>query len=51
MGLHDFLTERFGDYMIPPSEERIKWEQHALNWDTEISSNNSGVFLDEKNLV
>ena len=34
-GLHDFLTERFGNYMIPPSEDRIKWEQHAWKWDTE----------------
>lgn len=33
--LHDFLTFRFGDYMKPPSPERIKWEQHAEFWDTE----------------
>ncbi len=32
--LHDFLTFRFGDYMKPPSPERIKWEQHAQYWDT-----------------
>lgn len=32
--LHDFLTFRFGDYMKPPSPERIKWEQHAKSWDT-----------------
>ena len=25
IGLHEFLTERFGDYMIPPSEERIRF--------------------------
>ena len=31
--LHDFLTERFGDYMKPPSPERIKYEQHAESWD------------------
>ena len=30
VGLHNFLTERFGDYMVPPSAERIKWEQHAM---------------------
>lgn len=34
-GLHEFLTERFGNYMIPPSEDRIKWEQHAKKWDVE----------------
>lgn len=32
--LHEFLTYRFGDYMVPPSPERIKWEQHAETWDT-----------------
>lgn len=32
--LHDFLTFRFGDYMKPPSPDRVKWEQHAKSWDT-----------------
>ncbi len=32
--IHEFLTDRFGDYMTPPSKERIKWEQHAKSWDT-----------------
>ena len=32
--LHDFLSSRFGDYMRPPSPDRIKWEQHAEKWDT-----------------
>jgi lipopolysaccharide cholinephosphotransferase len=32
--IHDFLTNRFGDYMKPPSPEKIKWEQHAERWDT-----------------
>lgn len=32
--LHDFLTFRFGDYMMLPSDDRIKWEQHAEFWDT-----------------
>ncbi len=31
--LHEFLTDRFGDYMKVPSPERIKWEQHAESWD------------------
>ena len=54
VGLHDFLTERFGDYMIPPSEERIKWEQHALLWDTEKHFREdieSVSFADEQLLV
>lgn len=52
--LHDFLTERFGDYMTPPSQERIKWEQHALSWDTEnhfCKDKLKRVFFDEKRLV
>jgi lipopolysaccharide cholinephosphotransferase len=32
--LHEFLKQRFGDYMKVPSPERIKWEQHAEIWDT-----------------
>ena len=32
--LHDFLSFRFGDYMTPPSADRIKWEQHAQAWST-----------------
>lgn len=31
--LHEFLSDRFGDYMKPPSPDRIKWEQHAESWD------------------
>jgi len=53
VGLHEFLTKRFGNYMIPPSEERIKWEQHALYWDTEkhftLESRNN--FSDERRLI
>lgn len=55
IGLHEFLTERFGDYMTPPAADRIRWEQHALAWDTEKSfsdSVNAGKdFSDEKFLV
>ena len=54
-GLHEFLTERFGDYMIPPSEDRIRWEQHAKNWDVQNDFskyvNKERSFLDEKYLV
>ncbi len=31
-GLERFLTDRFGDYMKPPTPERIKYEQHASTW-------------------
>ncbi len=52
IGLHEFLTERFGNYMIPPSQDRIKWEQHALSWDTEKHfSQESDCFPDEKFLI
>lgn len=54
--LHDFLTFRFGDYMKPPSPERIKWEQHAESWDTdrdfrEVMGKPEMKFEDEKKLV
>lgn len=35
VGVHDFLKERFGDYMRIPNLEQIKREQHAEIWDTE----------------
>lgn len=31
--LHEFLLERFGEYMKLPSSDRIKYEQHAESWD------------------
>lgn len=31
-GLEHFLSDRFGDYMKPPSPDRIKYEQHASCW-------------------
>ena len=34
-GLERFLAARFGDYMKPPSPERIKYEQHASCWNLE----------------
>lgn len=54
--LHDFLTFRFGDYMKPPSPERIKWEQHAQAWsiDTDFREylNKSDMrFKDENKLI
>jgi len=52
--LHEFLSDRFGDYMKPPSPNRIKWEQHAESWD--ISKDFHEVtkcvnYLDEKRLI
>lgn len=32
IGLEEFLTERFGDYMKIPSMDRIRYEQHASKW-------------------
>lgn len=52
-GLHEFLTERFGDYMTPPSEDRIRWEQHALHWDTNnhFTTDDKSTYPDEERLV
>lgn len=54
--LHDFLSFRFGDYMKPPSPERIKWEQHAQSWDThkdfrEVLGKSNMEFIDEPRLL
>lgn len=53
--LHEFLSERFGDYMKPPSPERIKWEQHAKKWDVNRDFReyvtNVHDFSDEKRLL
>ena len=35
IGLHDFLTRRFGNYMEIPDRAKIKSMQHAYIWDTE----------------
>lgn len=45
-----FLRERFGDYMKIPDMNRIKYEQHALEWDVEkpFTPRNTGTFADEK---
>lgn len=56
INLHDFLSFRFGDYMKPPSLERIKWEQHAESWDTkkdfrEALDNADMTFSDEQRLI
>ncbi len=36
IGIEEFLTERFGDYMKVPDLKQIRREQHASTWDTEI---------------
>ena len=56
VNLHEFLSYRFGDYMIPPSPERIKWEQHAESWNIEkdfreVMSDRNFTFADEKKLI
>lgn len=33
VGLHEFLTKRFGNYMRVPSPEQIKAGQHVWKWD------------------
>ena len=49
--LHEFLTERFGDYMKVPSADRIKWEQHAESWDLNIQYTISTCYQDEDKLI
>ena len=35
VGIEEFLSERFGDYMKIPDIQQIRREQHASVWDTE----------------
>lgn len=49
--LHDFLTERFGDYMKPPSPDRIKYEQHAEGWDFLHQKKITDKYTDEIRLI
>jgi lipopolysaccharide cholinephosphotransferase len=51
--LHDFLSERFGDYTKIPSTSRITWEQHAYSWDTKKSWSPGKItkFKDEEDLL
>lgn len=56
IGIHEFLTMRFGNYMDIPDQKTIKAMQHALYWDTEkdfreyTGQKNSG-FKDEHILL
>ena len=54
--IHEYLTERFGDYMKLPPIDSIKQAQHAWKWDTERNfteyvDNTSLNFSDETKLV
>lgn len=49
--LHEFLSERFGNYMKVPAPERIKYEQHAECWDFEHQFRISEEYRDECNLI
>jgi lipopolysaccharide cholinephosphotransferase len=49
--LHDFLVERFGDYMKPPSPDRIKYEQHAESWDFYHQKKITNEYKDERYLI
>ena len=49
--LHNFLVERFGDYMKPPSPERIIYEQHAESWDFSHQQIISSNYADEWKLI
>lgn len=49
--LHDFLSERFGNYMKVPSADRIKYEQHAGYWDFNNQKKISDAYKDEIKLI
>ncbi len=53
--LHEFLSDRFGDYMKIPSSDRIRWEQHAQFWDVNRDFRaylpNADQFKDEQKLI
>ena len=49
--LHEFLSDRFGDYMQIPSSDQIKWEQHCMEWDLNRQFKISDDYLDEKYLI
>lgn len=50
--VEDFLKDRFGDYMKIPDISRIRYEQHALEWNLEkpFAKRKGGTFADEKYL-
>lgn len=52
-GLHDFLSERFGNYMIIPDQQSIKRAQHADKWYLEAPFEHSEnrQYKDEHKLI
>lgn len=48
--VEEFLKDRFGDYMKIPDISRIKYEQHALEWNVSkpFTPRKAGTFADEK---
>lgn len=49
--LHEFLSDRFGDYLQIPSMEQIKWEQHCMEWDLCKQFKITDSYKDEKYLI
>ena len=47
--LHDFLSLRFGDYTKIPSQERIKYEQHASIWKDRVDNYKKGQAYKDEN--
>lgn len=50
-GNHEFLTQCFGNYMVPPDEKSIRKAQHAEKWSAETGSDGKGTYSDECKLV
>lgn len=50
--VESFLSKRFGDYMKIPDISRIRYEQHALEWDVDkpFTKLKNGIFEDEQYL-
>lgn len=52
--VEEYLSDRWGDYMKIPSEEEIRYCQHASNWTigkTFEGYNEAGTYKDEKYLI
>lgn len=52
--VEEYLKDRWGDYRKLPSENEIKYFQHATNWSTEhpfFGYNPEGIYPDEKDLI
>lgn len=52
--IHEFLSDRFGDYMRIPNKKEIKWEQHVDTWDVNKDFHeylDVKTYADEENLI